>query len=479
MKKIVLVLVVLCLLTGILLPSCKKDSPDTGSTTGGNDETEKYPYEITKLDGRDIVFLAPGTAWGVNLHLIDFVNSGDLTDQLDVDRYNKNRKVESVLGIKFEEYLTEDMFSMSRYYNDAVLSNLNTYDLAYVLMQHYNTVMNNSVNLLDVSTLHLEDEWWEQSFIDSMTVGDDVLYGTIDYNNLHSQVFTGGVYFNRDMAKEYKLGDLYDCVKAGAWTYDKMEECMEQVVNLNGDTAFLPPYRSGRSVYGCVGYHNETPLYLMQGSNRFLVEKDETGYPSVVDDLEPLYNVYQKLTGILSQDGYCMLINTEELVGGTIFWDGRALFLADSISGTVSAARTHELEYGVLPLPKYDEAQKNYVSPTSQYSLALMMPNTAKDIEIGGMVADYMNYCSYYEVYPTLLQSMCYKGLADETSMEIIDKYILSNHVTDIGYVNGWTQNLFEMLLTDMLKGEDRFTSLVASGVDVINNAADLVYKKK
>lgn len=477
MNKALSTLTCAALMIAALFTSCseaaKAEQQTTAATAADTTEAiaeEKYPYELDDLEGTDITYLCcEDDLWGGTTQIIDYEQmTGDsVTDAI----YTKNRKAETELNFKLIT-VKAGIFDLASMCNTAVLAADPVYDAAYAQLGAFGSFQTNAVNLLGVSTLHFDDEWWEQSFIKYMTMQKSVLKTVIDYTNMQTQLFCGSVFFNKDLAESNNLNGIYDSVFSGEWTYDKINEFMSVVVNLNGDSSFAAS-ADGSCIYGISAFHNETPLILTQGSGQLLVTKDEDGSPAVISDYSKFVDVYDKLSSILSKDGYCLLLNTSELTGGNIFWAGRGLFLPDSLNGaTSSVARTSEIEYGVLPMPKYNEEQETYLTPTSQYATSYLIPLSAADPEMSGMAADYLNYLGYNSVLPELMTTLTYKGLRDEDSIKTLE-IILNNHITDIGHLCGWTSSLLDTLMTQMVSGKNTAVSNIEKSLSGIQKKID------
>ena len=477
-------------MAGLLLVSCSGTGPNTGNGTEPAEtelspdptapddaaaETEEakaeYPYETETLGGRTFTYLCCiDDLWGTDYWKIE---QTELTGEAVHDaKYERNVRAETLLDMKLA-FVRQGIFDLSAELIRAAAAGDSAYDAAYVSLNHYMNCAGATVNLRDVDSLHLEERWWDRAFIDSMTIGDRYLKASIDYTCLQSQKSCGVTWFNLDMITDYGLPSLYDAVREGSWTYDAMDSILGTVVNLNGDDAFTPAARGKHAVYGVVGQHEETPLFLIQGSGEFLVNKNEEGIPALIGDRSRLYDGFDRLASVLSEDGCCLLLNTAELCGYDLFWEGRAMFNVDQLSGaTDNIVRESEIGYGILPVPKYNEEQSAYKTPTSQYTVAWTIPKSASDPSVSGRVAEVMNYYGWRDIRPEMITVMTYKGLRDEDSVEMLE-IILDSHVSDIGQLSGWTTNLLNDIIHGMLDGNANAASLIAKNEKMIVKTID------
>lgn len=438
---------VICILMGTA--SCANDSPEieTPKTNADSeaaitepvDVIPAYPAELTDFGGYEFRFLnVIDDLWAAegshNAGKIDFEKeSGDIIDDAI---YNMMRQAQEDLNITFASIHKESIFDLVTALNRSVMAADDAYDAAYICTLNYAAGIESLYNLHEIDTLNLDAEWWNQSYIESMTVGNEYLFAISDHINRWSWQPLGCVLFNKDMMGQLDITPPYDLVRDGKWTYDAMYDMMKQAVNLNGAADFSP-VKGGPAVYGQAANHEESPLMILQGSGEFLIKKDADNMPILVEDFAAFASAYAKLAEICSEKGSSVLINTAELVGDTIFSDGYALFNWEKADYALSY-RNVDFEFGMAPLPKADETQSRYYSPVSQYSLLLGIPLSNADPERSGFILDYMTYLGYYKLDPIVWEAMCYKGVRDEDSIDMLE-IIYDSMVVDIGFIWGIT----------------------------------------
>ena len=132
-----------------------------------------------------------------------------------------------------------------------------------------------------------------------------------------------------------------------------------------------------------------------------------------------------------------------------LFVDGTVLFAPLQVSDlVVEEMRSLKSEYGVLPLPKYDETQKEYYTVVDGGANIMFVPITTneKQREIVGAIVESMSALSYRDVIPTYCgMALEQKGTRDEESIAMLRK-ILDSRVIDFAYLydgfNGWVMKL-------------------------------------
>lgn len=475
----------LAALAGLLLCACsdqKSTLPDSGSEpeTQAESQTEtqnggaEYPYAVSDLGGYDFTILnCQDELWGGSFHVIDYdQQTGEsVKDAL----YQRARTTEEIWNIKLH---IEKSLSIDKLYENiqkTVMAGDTAYDAAYSAISAFGEPLTGTygVNLFDVEGLHLNESWWNQSFIENITL-NDTLYSSIDYVNMMGYGYVNVLYFNKDMFNKLDIELPYDAVRNGTWTYDQMHACMQGAVNLNGDSAF----KSGANTNAVFGYaiqHEEGSLVLLNGSGEFLITTNENGYPEIRTDLTRMEQAYSKLLDILSKDGFCLMQNGAAAGDGSgisTFREQHALFYQTSLGQSAADFRDLDFEYGILPMPKLDAAQDSYYSMVSEYTLALMVPKSAGNPAYTGNIIDYMAYLGYRDIIPVMQETFCYKGLRDEDSIEMMN-VILDTITVDCGYFYGWTKTIMKSFAADVVRGKNRFASSLEKNSPTIEKNID------
>lgn len=441
---------------GETVPAATDSVNDTAVETETAEITVQYPSEIQDFGGYEMRFLnQEDDFWSGANHILDYdAQTGEVVEDAV---YLRNREAEEKLNFKIKVEKS-DINNIRSQLNKAVTAGEDAYDVVYLPLYFSGSSFGSEyvLNLKTVDTLQFDQPWWNQSFIETATLQDDVLYTTIDYVNLMGYSYANILCFNKDMMRSFGFDESpYDLVRSGKWTYDAMLSYMKPVINIGTQTNF-DPNLNGDAVYGFACQHEEGPLMLMQGSGSYLVSVNEDRMPVLEEDLTRLSNVCDKLTAMLSQPGYTVMHNVEGHQGVDYFRSNRALFYHATLGQCGSALlRGMEYEFGILPAPKYDESQDRYYTNLSQYTFGMNIPVTAQDPYRTGSIMDYLAFLSYYNVIPVLQESLCYKGMRDEDSIEMMN-LVLETEVVDLttaaGIANEQMTNICKNIVQDKLQ---------------------------
>ena len=473
----------------VLLTACAQNDTaisDPAQTTSAVEQTEAvtevveevpYPHDAVDYGGKTFTILnCEDELWPGTFHVLDY--EGETGDTIQDAVYNRARNTEErfhiTLAIEKKPYL-----ELSSSLNKVIMSGEALYDAAYIPLSTSPAPLlgKNGLNLYDIDSMHLEDEWWHRLFIEETTLFGNTLYAMPDFCNLMGYTRVSALAFNKKLLDTYDLGVPYDLVREGKWTLDKMREYIAQVVNLNGDASFADSGKTTNAVYGYGAQHEGHVSTLMVSGGESLVVTDALGVPAMRADLTVLESTYAKLAATFSTEGFGLMKNGEDYSGdgsaADLFSAGRLLFRTIDIGECAAEFfRKYEFEYGVLPNPKIDETQDAYHSAISEYTLSLVVPITAADPEMTGSVINYMSYLGKTEIIPELQTALCYKGMRDDDSIEMMD-IIMNSIYLDLGYVQSWTTDVVKRLAGDIMKDNLNVVSTIEKSKTQIDKSVE------
>jgi ABC-type glycerol-3-phosphate transport system substrate-binding protein len=104
------------------------------------------------------------------------------------------------------------------------------------------------------------------------------------------------------------------------------------------------------------------------------------------------------------------------------FTSGNALFIIYPLDFAMNYLHGSDVDFGIVPIPKYNSAQKDY-STTLNYKYSLYMISAGSDIpEVAAYALEALASSSYRTVTPNLYEvAMKIRYTTDETSQRMID----------------------------------------------------------
>lgn len=373
--------------------------------------------------------------------------------------YARNRSVEERFGVVIDPVRAEVYGDISTIIVSCVQAGSDDYDL--VLGQMYRSATDALKGLFadwnKIPYIDLTQPWYTKSIQDA-AVGERLELINSDFCMAYTQQ-TWMMLYNKTQAKNYGVTeDLYEVVRNGGWTVDKLNDLTKDVYDdLNGDGA-----RDAEDFYGFAGTPGDCLLAsFMYGADTRMVTLDENNVISQPITEERAYNLLVKMGGLfVTNNGTMTAANALGSTRRSMFPKGNFLFQAMLVADlTTDEMREFEDEFGVLPLPKYDEDQQEYYTVVDGGSDILTVLKTAQNTNMIGALVEALSAESYKTVVPAYCEiALEQKGTRDKESVDML-RMILDSRVIDFGYLYdgsaGWV-----FKLKDLIKNTGSIASL-------------------
>ena len=119
--------------------------------------------------------------------------------------------------------------------------------------------------------------------------------------------------------------------------------------------------------------------------------------------------------------------------------------------------------FGLLPMPKYDEAQEDYYTVTGYSTALLTVPSVIENPEMVGWALDALSYDSWKSVLPIYYDvRLEQKGLRNEDSIAMLD-IVRSSLAAEPTLMLGIAYNYVSAMDDAILNGNVNIASLAAS----------------
>ncbi|MCI8387606.1 MAG: hypothetical protein HFE63_03980 [Clostridiales bacterium] len=470
MKRYLSIALLIAMLVGIT--SCgdvnqNENDTESNDTTPDVSDTVKVEYEKPDVNynGDTVVIAAYNFHSGSGIGRYDPLTVEEDGDLINDALAERNRKVEEELNIKLEilEMSWGDRSSIDKVYQMVMAGE--QLDFAMQMECGINKMMTTEgmlVDLTTIPTLDLTHSWWNQNANAEYTLFDKqyAAVGDICFFNIGAPLVT---YYNKQIVEDLQLADMYELVESGKWTIDKMIELANAAsYDLNGDSVMDPD----NDRYGLAGEVDTLPYMLISAGSK--IAKNSNGDVSIVLNNERTVDICDKVASLLLdsnvtlhaqklQDRYSDVYRhfTNKLMDNSLLFYSNQLLMALEL-------RNMEADFGILPFPKYDEEQEDYISfANTWWSDHLVVPNCGQDLERVGYVLDSMGYYSQQYVIPSFIdQTVIGKSVRDDESANIV-RMILDNQVFDLGFVFNWSG--IKDSISGIAGGGDNFSSMYAS----------------
>ncbi len=450
-------MLLLCAL--LLLSACAVDNnslPGADETINTGEAVETADPDapaIEKKDyaGREFHVFAPNAPLYVNYFFSDAETGETMNDAV----YARRRQTEEYLGVTLLHTISEkNVMELYSEVSNMVLAGDDVYQLILTHPFHCNSPMLTEGLLYDwydVPTIDLNKPYWNQLCNDNLAL-DGKLYFTISDFLLSDSVT---ILFNKTLANTLQLQDPYTLVREGAWTLDTMFAMAELAdKDLNGDGKMDQNDRYG--ITGESGWRLNAFLYA---AGIFLTEKDATGTMQLVLNNERTVRVMEQFNDLINgaRNFFTWEIGAENVLKMD---SGRVLF---QFEGTqhLNDYRDSDVDFGLLPYPKYDEAQPQYYS--MEWSGMMCIPTTVTDPAFVGEVVEMLSYYSADTTIPAYYDVVLGEKLSRDADSKEMLSLIFDNIVVDAGmnyFSAGTSMNrLFYTLYYGLQSGSSTFAS--------------------
>lgn len=453
MKKCIVWMLLAAILTGSLAGCAENSETNSGSdttveTAAADTETETEA-ETTELEarqaisddlpdndfsGRDFIVLTSDNSDIEKYIAVDELNGEGVNDAV----YSRNLTVAERFNAKVACNFVASYDTCGSMVQKAVTSGD---EESFQLIQYH--VVSNSGNVLkgmymnwyDLPHINFDKPWWSDSNENDLTVNGRCYLAMGDFA-LTTVSYTYCVYYDKDKIKSYpEIEDLYTVVKEGRWTLDYQRKIAEIAYSdTNGDGI-----EDEDDYYGFyTDAQSNINTYLWSCDNQIFT-KNSDGEMVFSYYSEHLLDVYEKCYELLNETvgaGYKKDHNS----GIDKFAKYGALTANGQLKHAITTLTDFNDEYGILPYPKYDEAQAEYKTMVDGGHEAMAVGKQMTDLEFIGTMTEVLCAESYKQVLPAFYD-VCLKQryASSAEDAEMIDLCV-DSRVFDFGYVyDNWS----------------------------------------
>lgn len=460
MRKRLIAILFIAAVAVQMLASCGSNQDSKENPMKSADETlengGKNGEEILKADLPDVNYngytfniLVSGNG-GLGSRRNDFHAEEETGDVINDARYIRNTTVEEKYGIKLNDIeinganegytaLRKTVMSGDKAYDSAIAAGYATSNLA---MEGLLSDLN-SIEYIDLSK-----PWWDQKANKDLTIQGKMFYTTGDISTVNNDA-TYCILFNKKLATDYAVGDLYGLAREGKWTIDKFAEITSLVsADLNGDGLY-----DNQDLYGALIW-DDTMMGIVNATGEKCATITANGEIVLTLFSDKVLSMFDKYTAVVYNKSIAYTYqrevwNTES--GETMFRNDQALFNLKLLS-TVADMRNMDTDFGILPYPKYDELQTEYYHTVgSWHSMFLCVPagQTYEEFERTGVILEALAAESRSTLRPAYYEiSLKGKYSRDEESLDMLD-LILSTRTYDVGWfyeVGSYNEEIMNLL---------------------------------
>ena len=315
-------------------------------------------------------------------------------------------------------------------------------------------------NLHAVNTLNLENEWWSESFTENLTLFDCLFFADGDISlTMWESLYA--MYFNKQLAEDRGIDNLYELVADGEWTMEYLYEMTEELYEDNGNDKV-----DKEDTFGLIVNCHSLRAMVTTCGIPLTARNDEGTYDIVffddftIDLFDELYSYVHENDSV-----YMMVLQDDSDYTDILrmFTNNQALFITGTLDQS-AVLRNMDTAFGIVPFPKYDDAQETYLSHSYDGHSIFSIPASLADPSMSGAIMDALGAESRQSVVPQYYEVVL-KGRTtrDEESREMLD-IIRENLYFDFGFVYSNSLDFLYSKFGDLIENSSKsFASSIAS----------------
>lgn len=400
-KKILCLILTALFLTAALISCGEAAAQNGGSETSGPvvssetaaDYSALYPEKPYDFEGYKFRILINGPGAG-DYEQKEIFAETETGEVLNDAVHMRNVLIEDKYNFKITVSLSDGWSDLVTKARTSILTGDDEYDMIMPVISLASSLAQDKLltDLNIVPGLYLEAPWWDRNANEQLSIYDKLYFTTGDIGVL-DKYCTLVTFFNKKLIRDYDLENPYELVNGGAWTQDKIYDMMKDVsADLNGDGV-----RDFSDRWGVLA-DGQLMFTLFYGAGEHVTEKAKDGGLEItiltdrtVNVMNNVYKFYDKSCVIYAENLKTSFSSVWQ-AATTLFCENRALFrICALIFVNEQITRESEIDFGVLPTPKYNEEQEGYYNHVSTIGVpGVCAPVTCGDPERTGVIADAM-----------------------------------------------------------------------------------------
>ena len=441
-QKLSLILLMALIASAVSCGDTAQNNPESSGDTSAEETTvvvEKDYLDTLSTDkfsGRTLRIFDANDHPEMHINVALDEQNGDLVNDA---LYNRDLLMENTFGVTIEYTKSPGKANAAcRQLDQCVLAGDNEWEFVYSCLLGgaltSSATSGTLANLCDIEALQLDKDWWSSLLYDSFRLNDTMYFSTGDVSPaMYQGVYV--VFANSRLMEENKIDadELMTLALDGKWTLDKL---LTTTKDLFRDTNNDGVMDMADDFFGHCFHTNQRHVLDAAGVSVVRLNDDKTGFELDFDN-EHNISVVDKLKSY-----YVKSVNNNSNPNEgpkLMFKEGRCVFFTHAVEVAMSHFRDMEDDYIILPMPKADENQENYISTFSGWiSSYVSIPLTA-DKDFAGTMLEAMAYIGRRDIRPKAYE-LAYKAksASDERSAEILDlcldtAYIDFNSIYNFG----------------------------------------------
>ncbi len=441
MKRVLAIALLLCMM--LPLCACPGSGPSNGGP-GGETNKDLWPDQVgdKNYGGEEVVVSV------MDNYEYELFGEEGSQDELDQLLNNRNQALKDRFNVELVSYPAQttgvnDQTSHYTLVSSALGNNNADFDfIAMYAWQSGKLILGNGGMYLDWrndvpycrDSIKAGAEWWPAGVNNDSTVCGHQYVAVSDacitaIEMAWVMTFNQELVASKNIPAKFGVSTMYEAVDEGVWTLDMVYNILKDE-NTNGGEVGK---KDKEDTFGML-LHGATGLDAFAFSLGYhYVENDGVNEPSLwtvntgtVATLNTLRNFTDSMGCYVSLDSY------EECT--TFFAERHAIFASMTLEW-LKFETMHNMEdkFGVLPYPKLNSSQKNYLTGSQDHYSVLSVPilTMGNRLEMTGAVVEAISAYNYKNVVDLYYEDLLYANSRDSESIRMIN-LIMDGRVYDL-----------------------------------------------
>lgn len=453
MKRILAILLAALMLIAIVACSpaetnSKSDSSKADTSTEVSSEVSTEIYKKPDKFYEDETLSILGKRDGAHFYSErQWIYNEELDGEIINDNvFTRNEWIKDTFGVTIEYTADTEYFILG-----TVINNKNADFDEYDLVCDGLTTMGSLAlqgaldPINDTEYINVKAPYWDTRCTEALTIGDDVFFLAGDAF-ITDDEYTYCVLYNKTMFQDLALNgetdgkDVYTVVDEGDWTYDVYGRLAKaSAADIDGVSGMS--HETDRwgivSDTGCV-------YIMMAGSGYKTIGTDGDGKLIINPVDEQVVNVFNAVDKVLNHadsSKYAERIVASDgqyyAAAERMFGENRSFSQICKINSISSYASNFDVDFGVLPIPKYSEDQDGYYNSVAflHFSTIGVPTTNVEDAEMTRVVMEALAYKGQELITPAYIETtLKLKKLQDERDVKMLE-LVLKTRSFDIGVI--------------------------------------------
>ena len=427
------------------------------------------------FNNEECIFLVVGDS-GDRYKSVEIIPNETSPDPIRDAVAARNAIVEDLLNVTISEVRTNNFVADAR--ND--IEGEGQYDIIMPWMTHAASLAGDG-NFYDLNTfsdiIKLENPYWDQRANEDLSFGNKLFFTTGDFSLLTYDC-THAIVFNKKLARDSGCDDMYQLLLDDKWTFDALWENAKLVTaDTNGVDGMT--YEDTWGFY--LNQNFTTSMFIGAGERLTTKDSDDIPVMTPINDrysavVEKIRQIYNDATSTIIIEDYAGQIGGKDKdvysAASRATGENRALFRSLAMVD-LAELDDYEVEYGLLPVPKFNEDQDEYYNIVSAFlASCICIGNTVEDPEMSAAVAEALAISSTDTVrrayYETILKGRRIPDEAGEFALDII----FNNRTYEIATIYTFG-NLSTLIQTCARSSQDILASTYQNMENAVKTAID------